>query len=152
MGSASSWHSFCLISSLVSISFSQVCGILSHIGTALSQNGLLLLLHLLQFNGRQIAIRGLLSTLHQYRPVFGDWQLAVERRGLISGFHVDRDIQFAVSDPAVDSMGGRDVLVIAANGGANMAMMGYQVVGGIEADPSELGQKHVNPGMGCVGR
>ena len=51
------WHSFCLISSLVSISFSQVCGILSHIGTALSQNGLLLLLHLLQFNGRQIAIR-----------------------------------------------------------------------------------------------
>ena len=48
-------------------------------------------------------------------------------------------------------MGGGNVGVVAAHGGADVAMVGDEVVGGVEADPTEMRQQDVDPGVGCVG-
>ena len=57
------------------------------------------------------------------------------------GVDADGDGEFAVGAAAEDAVGGRDVGVVAADGGADVAIAGDEVVGGIEADPAEFGRK-----------
>jgi len=45
-------------------------------------------------------------------------------------------------------VGGWDVGVVAANGGADVAVAGDEPVGGVEADPAELGEECLDPGVG----
>ena len=46
---------------------------------------------------------------------------------------------------------GRNVVIIAPDGGANMALGGQQIIGGVEANPVITGQQHFAPGVGRVG-
>ena len=64
---------------------------------------------------------------------------------------MDGYIEFAVCLAAEDAVGGWNIGVIPADSGTNVAMMGDEVVGRIEADPSEMGHQDVDPGMGCIG-
>ena len=50
---------------------------------------------------------------------------------------------------AEDAVGGRHVGVVAADGGADVAIARDQPVGGIEANPAQLGQQRLHPGVGC---
>ena len=92
---------------------------------------LLLLLHLLQIDKRDGVFSRLLGALDQYAPILGDGQLAVQRRGLFTGLDLDCDIEIAVGFAAEDPVRWRDISVIAANRGADMTVMGDEVVGGI---------------------
>ena len=94
---------------------------------------------------------GLLGSLDQYAPVFGNGKLAVESRWLGTGFDVDGHIKLALCLTAEDAVSGRHIRVIAADGGADVAMMSDEVVGGVEAHPAELRQQHIHPGMSCIG-
>ena len=98
----------------------------------------LLLLHLLQIDERLDPFRRLLGPLNQNRPVFGDRQLAIEGRWLFAGFNVHSNIQFACRLSAEDSVGRRNISVIAADGGTNVSMVRYEVVGGIKAHPAQM--------------
>ena len=93
----------------------------------------------------------LLRALDQNRPVFRNGQLAIERRRLLAGLDVHGNVELAGGFAAEDAMGGGNVGVIAANGGADVAMVGNQIVGGIEAHPAEMRQQHIHPGVGGVG-
>ena len=78
----------------------------------------------------------LLGALDQYAPVFGDGHLAVEGGGGFAGFNLNGDIEFTLGVAAEDAMRRRDVCVVAADGGADVAVVGDEVVGGVEADPA----------------
>ncbi len=79
-------------------------------------------------------------------------QLAVEGRRLITGFNLHSHVKLAGGFAAEDAVGGRNVGIIAAYRGADVAMMRDEVVGGIEADPAEMRQERLNPGVRCVRR
>ena len=74
-------------------------------------------------------------------PVFGDGQLAVQSGRLLAGLHVDGDVEFALGFAAEDAVGGRNIGIVAADGGADVAVMGDEVVGGIKTDPAEMRQQ-----------
>ncbi len=64
--------------------------------------------------------------------------------------HGDRDRQFAVGTALVGAPRGRHVGIVATDRGADVALAGQNVVGGIQADPAEAGQVGLEPGMGGV--
>ena len=68
---------------------------------------------------------------------------------MVTGFYVHGDVEFAGRFAPEDAVGGGYVGIVAADGGADMAMVGNEVVGGIKADPAEMGKEDVNP---CVSR
>lgn len=69
-------------------------------------------------------------------PVFGDGKFAVEGGGSFAGLDADGYGEFGFSAAAIDAVGGGNVGVVAADGGADMAVSGDEIVGGIEADPA----------------
>ena len=89
-----------------------------------------------------------MGALDEDGPVFGDRELAVERGWFQAGFDVDSDVELAFGFAAKDAVGGRDVGVVATNGGTDVAVVGDEVVGGVEADPVEVGQEDFDPGVG----
>src|SRR4029077_5392457 len=50
-----------------------------------------------------------------------------------------------------DSVGRWNVSVIASDGGTNMSMVRYEVIGGIKANPAQMRKQHIDPGVGGVG-
>ena len=111
----------------------------------------MLLLHLLNVDEGLGALRGLLSALDKDRPVLGDGHLAIERRGRIAGFNVNGNIKLARRLAAKDAVGWGDVGVVATYGGADMTMVGDEIVGRIEANPAEMRQQDVDPCVRGVG-
>ena len=109
---------------------------------------MLLLLHLLDVEEGYDALGGLLGALDEDGPVFGDGQLAVEWGWLQAGLDVDGDVEFALGFAAEDAVGRGDVGIVAPDGGADVAVVGDEVVGGVEADPIEVGQEDFDPGVG----
>ena len=89
-----------------------------------------------------------LGFFYEDGPVFGDGHFAIEEGSAFAGFDADGDAELALGAAAVDAVGGRDVGVIAADGGADVAIAGDEVVGGIETDPAEFGEEGLDPGMG----
>ena len=119
---------------------------------ALSERpNLLLLLHLLQVDECRGKLRGLLSAFHQYAPVVGDGKLAVECGWKVAGLDVDGDIELAVRRSAKDAVGWRDIGIIPPDRSADVAVMGDQVVGRVESNPTQVRQEDVDPGMGRIG-
>ena len=112
---------------------------------------LLLLLHLLEIDERDEWFGGLLGLFDEDAPVIGDGQFAIEGGGLFASLHVDSDIELALSVAAEDAVGWRNVSVVATDGGADVAAMGDEVIGGIKADPAEVGQQDIDPGVGGIG-
>ena len=93
----------------------------------------------------------MLSALDQDAPVFGDGHFAIESRGGLTGFYLYSHIKFTIGSAAEDAVGGGYVCIIAADCGAEVAMVGNEIVGGIEADPAEMGHESLNPCVGGVG-
>ena len=112
----------------------------------------MLLLHLLQFDQGQVDFRRLLGALDQDAPVFGDGQLAIEGRRLFAGLDVDGHVQLAVGFSTEDAMGRRNIGIVSPDGGANVAVVGDEVVGGIEPDPAEVRQQNIDPRVGRIRR
>ena len=77
-----------------------------------------------------------LGLFYEDGPVFGDGHLAVHGGGAFAGFDADRYGELGFGAAAVDAVGGWDVGVVAADGGADVAIAGYQIVGGVEAYPA----------------
>ena len=113
---------------------------------------LLLLLHLLQVNEWDCGVGRLLRALNEHAPIFRDGQLAVEGGRLIAGFNLYSHVKLTGGFAAEDAVGRRNVSIIAPDRGADVAVMRDEVVGGIEADPAEMGQERLNPGVCCVRR
>ena len=90
-----------------------------------------------------------LGFFYEHGPVFGDGEFAIEEGCAFAGFDADGDAELALGAAAVDAVGGGNVGVVAADGGANVAVAGDEIVGGVEANPAELGQKCLDPGVGC---
>ena len=90
-----------------------------------------------------------LGFFYENGPVFGDGEFAVEERCAFAGFDADGYGELALGATAVDAVGGGDVRVVATDGGADVAIAGDEVVGGIEADPAEFGEEGLDPGVGC---
>jgi len=65
--------------------------------------------------------------------------------------HPHIDFHVAVGGAAVGAADGGDVFVVAADGDFDVAGVGKDVVGGIEADPADDGQEYLGPGVGCLG-
>ena len=93
----------------------------------------------------------MLGLLDEYAPVVWDGQFAVERGWLFAGFNVDGDVEFAFGAAAEDAVGWGDIGVVAPHRGADVSMVGDEVIGGIEADPTEVGQQDIDPGVGGIG-
>lgn len=96
----------------------------------------MLLLHLLQIKERLAALGKLLRALNQHAPVLWDGQFAVEGGRVFAGLDMHSYIELAVSMATEDAVGGRHIGVVATDGGADMAVMGNEVVGGVEAYPA----------------
>ena len=105
-------------------------------GLGVTPGQLLLLLHLLGVNGGAWLGGRLLGFIDEHGPVLGNGQLAIEGEGLFSAFDVDGNVKLAVRPAAEDAVGGRNVEVVAADGGADVALLCDQIIGGIEADPA----------------
>ena len=111
-----------------------------------------MLLHLLQIGERENGLRRLLGALDQYAPILGDGHFAVEGWRGFAGFNLHGDVKLAFGFAAEDAMSGRNIGIVAAHGGAQVTMMGDQVVGGVEAHPTQMGHERLNPGVRSVGR
>ena len=61
-------------------------------------------------------------------------------------------VELAVGVAAEDAVRGRNVGVVAADGGADVPVVGDQVVGGVEAHPAQMRQQHIDPGVGGIRR
>jgi len=79
-----------------------------------------------------------------------EWAGCGPGRRLFAGLDMDGDIEFAVGLAAEDPVGRGHVGIVAADGGADVAMMGDEVVGGVEAHPAQVGQEHIDPGVSGV--
>ena len=112
---------------------------------------LLLLLHLLEIDERDEWFGGLLGLFDEDAPVIGDGQFAIEGGGLFASLHVDSDIELALSVAAEDAVGWWYVGVVSTDGGADVTAVGDEVVGGIEAYPTEVREQDIDPGVGGIG-
>ena len=95
----------------------------------------------------------LLIAFEKQRPFFVGRKLLVGReKGLRRG-DAHPHLQFGLGPPLHRPEGGRDVRVVAADGGPDVAAPGHEVVGRIEADPAELRAQRFNPRVrGAFGR
>src|SRR6202021_3269589 len=112
---------------------------------------LLLLLHLLEIESRSAASWDLLSTLDQHAPVVGDGRFSVQCRRLLIGLDMNRDVELALRAAAEDAVRGGDVGVVATDGRADVAVVGDQVIGGVEADPAQIREQNIHPGVRGIG-
>jgi len=100
---------------------------------------LLLLLHLLQIDKRQTGVGQLPSALHQRTPILRSGQFAVEGRRALAGFNMHGNIELAVSMATENAVGGWGHICLAASdGGADVAVVSDEVVGGVDAHPSHV--------------
>ncbi len=83
-------------------------------------------------------------------PVFRHGGFLFESGEAVAGFNSHGNVEVALGFPAKDSMGGWDVGVVAPDGGADVAMVGDEVIGGIEAYPAESREECIYPGVGGV--
>ena len=83
---------------------------------------LLLLLHLLELEERWM-VRRLLRSLDQNAPVVGNGHLAIESRGMLIGFDLHRDVEFAFSFTPKKTVGRRDIMVVTPHCSPDVAMM-----------------------------
>ena len=98
---------------------------------------LLLLLHLLEVDEGTAGGPGAAGRARPARDQSSGMGILRSRAGGgFAGLNVHGNIEFAVGSAAEDAVSGRNVGVVAANGGADVAVVGDEVVGGIEADPS----------------
>jgi len=112
---------------------------------------LLLLLHGLQVSEGDGGDRGLLRALDEHAPVFRDGHFSVESRGFVTGVNLHSHIELAFGAAAEDSVSGRHVCIVAADGCADVAVVSDEVVGRVKADPAEMGQENLNPGVRGIG-
>ena len=109
-----------------------------------------MLLHLLHVEEGHRRCGRLLRALNQHAPILGDGQLAIEGRWLVAGVNLDGDKEFTVSFATEDAVGRGDIGIVAAHCSADVTMMCDEIVGGIEADPAQMGNERFNPCMGRV--
>ena len=70
---------------------------------------------------------------------------------MVAGLDLHGHIQFAFGLAAKDAVRGRNVGVVAADRGADVPVMRDQIVGGIDANPSQMRQERFDPGVRRVG-
>ena len=76
--------------------------------------------------------------------VGGSW---IGRRS-VGGAYRDGYAEGALGFAFVDAASGRNVGVVASEGDADVAVGADQVVGGVEGDPSQIGDEGFHPGVG----
>ena len=89
----------------------------------------------------------MLGLFDELGPVFGHRELLVGQRAAFAGLYADGDAEVRGGAAAKDAVGGRNVRVVAADGGPDVAVAGHKIVGGIEADPAELRDERFDPGV-----
>src|ERR1041385_1941158 len=69
----------------------------------------------------------------------------------LGGFQRHRNGQFAVGAAFISAAGGRDIGIVTPHRGADMALTGHDIVGGIKSHPAQRRQIGLHPGMGGIG-
>ena len=97
---------------------------------------LLRLLVLASWGGRLLRYR--LRFFNENRPVFRNWQFAIERWRFDAGCDAYRYRKFALGATAKHPLRRGNVGVVAADRGTDVSLPGKQVIGGVEAYPAQL--------------
>ncbi len=95
-----------------------------------------MLLHLLNLEEWRGRGWWFLGSLYEDRPILGYRHILVECGRFIKSRYLDSDVEFALGMAAIDAHGWRNIGIIPAECGTNVALVCQQVIRRVEANPA----------------